>query len=242
VKNEITLREDEPRLVKLMIDYLYRLDYEDKPEDCNGNDPIEKVLEPAPSTPEVSGSVPKPDSPVAEAIEIFEDLSTTSPGAEDTWDGVHTSKPEKKKIKKHKRTTFSWDSLITPPMDSKTALANNNTLSKPKHTGLTTHAHMYALADKFHICDLKELARNKFAEAASQDWNSSEFPLAVQTVYTSTPENDHQLRSVVVETITRHRELLKREEVERLVKEINGLAFGLLKVTWDKQDDKYDPW
>jgi len=61
---------------------------------------------------------------------------------------------------------------------------------------------VYAVAEKYDIKDLKELARSRFSTWASKNWNHSEFPMMVQEVYDSTPSSDRGLREIV-ETIVR---------------------------------------
>ena len=193
------------------------------PEPCNGVIPNEDpnsshVPEPEPE--------PEPESPVAHVIDRFEDLS--APQAEISNDDEFWPRVKKKrKGKKEKRSTPSWRSGEAPIEGS----------APQASTELNIHAQIYALADKYGIHDLKDLAREKFADAASNAWDDSGFPLAVQTVYSSTPEGDDGLRDVVVDTLSRHRELLEKVEVETLVKGVNGLAYGLLRSAWRIGDD-----
>lgn len=61
-----------------------------------------------------------------------------------------------------------YEELSVPPA----APAEEGTVTPPlEETELITNARMYALADKFGIEDLKELAREKFARVATRDWN-----------------------------------------------------------------------
>lgn len=232
IKNEITLPDDEPGLVKLMIDYLYQLEYDFRPEAPNGIIIItEEELEPV--------HVVEPESPVAQVIGRFEDLSARlSESENEFW------MPKTKKTKGKKRGRLvSPKGYPSPPAQNPTPppppppppppFISDRTSSESSQIELNIHAQMYALADKYGIHDLKDLAREKFAEAASNDWDGGGFPLAVQTVYSSTPDSDHGLRDVVVDTLSRHKKLLEKPDVEELVKEINGLAFGLLKSAWN---------
>jgi hypothetical protein len=203
-----------------MVDYLYQLDYDIKSKPCNGiglhdESELNHIHE--------AGA----ESPVAKAIERFEDMVAEPMAEEQDW-----SPPRKKKSKKKRESTSSWNSAYISPANSEPAHGNGIAPHESDETELSIHAQMYALADKYGIHDLKDLARDKFEEAATRDWNGGGFPRAVQVVYTSTSENDHGLRDVVVDTIGRHKRLLEKAEVEALVMEINGLAFGLLKSAW----------
>lgn len=216
------LPEDDPKLIKLMIDYLYQLDYEIKPESCNG------VI--TNGEPEIT-PISEPGSPGAQVIERFEDMLAPVEeeplvAEEEPWEAP---KPKKTKSSKKKRTAASFGSLgFRYPQ----ARFEKSDSSSSKNSELNVHAQMYALADKYGIHDLKDLAREKFAAVASNDWDGKGFAVAVHTVYASTPESDYGLRNVVVDTLSEHRELLEKPEMEALVKEVNGLAFGLLKAAW----------
>ena len=205
-----------------MIDYLYQLDYDFKPLPCNG------VI---PNDGEESIPILEPVSPVAQVIDAFEDMVAREEEPEYIAPPLRTKK-EKKKVKR--RVPSSWPTFdeLPPQPEPAREPSDDIVLGESKESNLHVHAQMYALADKYGIHDLKDLARDKFAEAASNDWDGSGFPIAVQTVYSSTPESDHGLRDVVVDTLSQHRVLLAKAEVEALVKEINGLAFGLLKFAW----------
>jgi hypothetical protein len=92
------LPDDDTRLVKLMIDYFYQLDYDDRPQSPvaveNGIDegPQEVPLE----------SVAEPSSPVADAIGFYEELSTppAAPAEEASGDPAVRKKSRKRKKKR----------------------------------------------------------------------------------------------------------------------------------------------
>ncbi|KAI9862326.1 MAG: hypothetical protein M1813_004802 [Trichoglossum hirsutum] len=74
-------------------------------------------------------------------------------------------------------------------------LANNSMLvEKP---ALFSSIRVYAVAEKYDIKDLKELARSRFSTWASENWNHSEFSMMIQEVYDSTPDSDRGLRDIV---------------------------------------------
>ena len=216
IKNEISLPGDDPKLVRLMLDYLYQSDYEFKAETCNGLASDEE-------------HVPNPESPVAQAIDKFEGLVVASPqeeAREDLW-----SLPSKSPGKKGKRDS-RFGQASQSGLESKSATIDGSARHGFDETELHVHAKVYALADKYGIRDLENVAQAKFADAASRHWNTGSFPLAIQVVYSSTPDNHQGLRDVVINTISKHRELLMKAEVETLVKNVNGLAFGLLESAW----------
>jgi hypothetical protein len=90
------------------------------------------------------------------------------------------------------------------------------------------HARMYALADFYGVFTLKELAIKKFRGVVQAHWNSKEFAQAVQVVYTTTVAKDSGLRQVVKDVLMNHNELLKKPEIQAVLREVSGLAFEIL--------------
>jgi hypothetical protein len=221
IKNEISLPDDEPKLVQLTLDYLYQLDYDFKAESVNGFAAEENQ---APS------GFAEPESPVAQAIGIFEDLAV-APAQEETAEDSLRSRCKRSKKKKG-RYSLVCDQASLDAIAFKSAAIKDTANREFEETELEIHAKLYALADKYGIDDLKDLARAKFAEAASKHWNTSSFPSAIQIAYSSMPDSDQGLRDIVIYTISQHMDLMKKSEIEGLVKKINGLAFGLVESAW----------
>lgn len=97
---------------------------------------------------------------------------------------------------------------------------------------LCLHANVYALGEKYGVATLKEASLQKFEKDAQTSWKSSAFRDAVKIVFTSTAEHDKGLRDVVIRTLSLHRkELAGDTEMERVIREIDGLAFGLWKTS-----------
>jgi hypothetical protein len=93
---------------------------------------------------------------------------------------------------------------------------------------LTSHAKVYALAEKFGIRGLKALALDKFAAEAAKHWDSPDFSQAAHEVYTSTVESDRGLRDEVVKILYRNPELLSKEDIQHVVREL-PMGYDLLK-------------
>lgn len=99
---------------------------------------------------------------------------------------------------------------------------------------LTTHSKMYEIADKYDVYGLKELCIEKYKRACLKFWDDNKFAESAYHAYTTTLTRDKGLRNVVCKTISEHMNLLKKPEVEDLMTEFNGLAFGLL---FDKAEE-----
>ncbi|KAI9801049.1 MAG: hypothetical protein M1826_005201 [Phylliscum demangeonii] len=63
---------------------------------------------------------------------------------------------------------------------------------------------VYAVADKYHIPLLKDLAQVKFTARARHVWPPAGLPGILRLVYETTPDNDQGLRMVVAELCTQH--------------------------------------
>lgn len=103
-------------------------------------------------------------------------------------------------------------------------------ITKGLPTHLLTHAKMYEIADKYDVKGLKDLAKAKYDETCAGYWKEPAFVSSAYHVFSTTPDNDKGLRDVVAKTIAKHmKDLVKKPEIEALLTEFNGLAFGLLK-------------
>lgn len=95
---------------------------------------------------------------------------------------------------------------------------------------LLTHTRVYALAEKYDIPSLKQLARQKFEMAMACNYDSPELPLAIEEVYCSTIDNDRGLRDVVCEGFRSHPQLASTSDVRQTIHELPSLALDLYKM------------
>lgn len=96
---------------------------------------------------------------------------------------------------------------------------------------LTIHANMYALADKYQVIGLRQVAKHKFESCLFHHINSGDFISAVQVVYTSTSESDRGLRDVVIKAFLEHFhvDVLKIPGFEAKIDCIDELSLELIK-------------
>ncbi|KAI5457494.1 hypothetical protein BGZ63DRAFT_394864 [Mariannaea sp. PMI_226] len=106
-------------------------------------------------------------------------------------------------------------------------------LQKPP-SNLNLHAKVYALGEKYGIKGLKALAVKKFEDEVVHHWDSADFLLAIQEVYTSTVDHDRPMRDAVVATFSKHGSLLDKPSVQDVVKGLE-LSFDLLMQYRKKQ-------
>ncbi|KAK5996373.1 hypothetical protein PT974_01707 [Cladobotryum mycophilum] len=93
---------------------------------------------------------------------------------------------------------------------------------------LIVHAKMYALAEKYDLGALKQLALEKFKRGVMTKWATMDFLEAAELAFTSTVETDRALREVVVNTLVNHRSLLRTMSTQAVLKRVENLAFEVL--------------
>lgn len=98
----------------------------------------------------------------------------------------------------------------------------------PNDSDLVLHVKVYALAEKYDIPLLKALSLRKFEEAALQHWRSPYLLDALREAYTSTIEEDREMRSAGVKILHMRRELLEEENVRQLLKELPQFTYDQL--------------
>ena len=59
---------------------------------------------------------------------------------------------------------------------------------------LCLHANVYTLGEKYEVAAMKEASLRKFADKAEISWNSEDFRNAVKIVFTTTADQDRDLR------------------------------------------------
>nr|POF22179.1 hypothetical protein CFP56_36264 [Quercus suber] len=121
----------------------------------------------------------------------------------------------------------------TPPLDMDSDSAydseeEDHWKEDPSH--LLLHTQVYALAEKYDIPSLKDLARQKFETAMACHYDSLEFPDAIEEVYCSTIDSDRGLRDVVIDAFRTHPQLAATQDVFAVINRTPSLALELYKV------------
>lgn len=101
---------------------------------------------------------------------------------------------------------------------------------------LRTHAEMYAIADKYDLPTLSELAISKFQEALTMwdwDYDSMEFLESISKVYDLTPESNRGLRDIVISYARKYAEEFREgnelaSRFESAAHNVPGFAADLL--------------
>jgi hypothetical protein len=205
------LDDDDPKLVKLMIDYFYLLEYDDSVE-----------LKPMPNSTSDSGS--HSEESVGSTKAVFGDEVSEPQGTE-----IDVAAPEQPPNNPAPETAVDeWADWFIPPKKKK-GKGKNAVEEQADIKKLTTNTLMYALADKYSIDDLQKLAKSKFQLATTGFIFNETFADVARLVFDTTPRPNNGLRDVVVEVLNEHRGLLDYSSVRELCESDNGLAWRLLQ-------------
>ncbi|KAF1848748.1 uncharacterized protein K460DRAFT_80395 [Cucurbitaria berberidis CBS 394.84] len=107
---------------------------------------------------------------------------------------------------------------------------------------LTIHATMYALADKYQVDGLGQVAKEKFESCLHHHANSGDFVAAVQLAYGATPDSNRGLRDAVVTAFLTHFKINVKENpgIEAKLDTIDELSFLLIK-SWPMKTEQPKP-
>lgn len=88
---------------------------------------------------------------------------------------------------------------------------------------------VYALAEKYDIKPLKELARCKFEIRSSESWHDSDILHILKEIYRTTPAADRGLRDIIINVCSRYMDdLMVRGEFRQILNDDASLAFEML--------------
>jgi len=96
-------------------------------------------------------------------------------------------------------------------------------------TQLLLHTSMYQSADKYDVAGLKLLAKEKFSRSCEAFWDTEQFATAAEHALTTTPDSDVGLRELLYQTIVAHIELLNKSAIETLLSKHGVFARGVLR-------------
>ena len=96
---------------------------------------------------------------------------------------------------------------------------------------------VYAIAEKYDIPELKDLAKHKFHTLASSKWPHDDFHAVTEAVFSTTPETDMGLRQIVMDICGEHSEdILRDKESRAMFFEEKAIAAVILDAAVRKTD------
>ncbi|KAI4642524.1 uncharacterized protein J4E78_010207 [Alternaria triticimaculans] len=93
---------------------------------------------------------------------------------------------------------------------------------------LLNHSKMYAIADKYDVMGLKQLASKNFEFVCTYLWNDDAFPVAIDHIFSATVPEDTGMRSIVIQTISKNMSVTHKAEMKMMVAKYNDLAIGII--------------
>jgi hypothetical protein len=211
--------DDDPRAVKLMIDYLYLRDY-----DPATTRQIETIVT---KKEEVASARSDPAAaPVPTEAYIYENngkswlplpMPDAPPGPSeyvDEWGALTSSRPCKK-----------CKSKAAPPNpEPEPALGTGD----PKLSFLEIHAKIFVIASKYDIKSLESTAFAKLKRDTKLNWWAPDLVAAIPIVFGHTSENETELRNVLKNLIVRQsRNLAEVPGFKEAIENVEGLAYDL---------------
>ena len=112
--------------------------------------------------------------------------------------------------------------------DSGTAFESgeNSTADEPR---MMDNVLVYAIAKKYDIPELKDLAKRKFETLVNLKWPHKDFHDVTEAVFSTTPDRDMGLRQVVTEICGQHfQDILKDEASKAAFLDNNAIATAVL--------------
>lgn len=95
---------------------------------------------------------------------------------------------------------------------------------------LIEHAKAFAMAVKYQAGGLRTLATAKFKASVVKDWEHGDFAHTIYIVYTSTPDDVMELRTIVADAVHEHEKyFVDIPEIESLACSLPSFAYDLLQ-------------
>ncbi|KAI9806171.1 MAG: hypothetical protein M1826_004670 [Phylliscum demangeonii] len=128
-----------------------------------------------------------------------------------------------------------------PPLDSAARLKIAQTVTG---RALRDHALVYAVAEKYDIPALKDLAGKKFKLRSRDVWPIAGLQNVVRLVYQKTPDHDRALRTVIAELCAQHLpELISTDKFRSSVLKFSSFGLDMLQAcVAEHEADKQDLW
>jgi hypothetical protein len=89
---------------------------------------------------------------------------------------------------------------------------------------------VYAIAEKYGVAELKEMAKEKFQGRARSLLSAKEFPEIIQELYRSTPSSDRGLRDIVSQVCAQQgRRIIDSPDLNAIIVEVGEFGLDLLR-------------
>lgn len=103
---------------------------------------------------------------------------------------------------------------------------------------LCLHAKVYAIAEKYQISGLKEMAHRSFSFLVPRTISPHNFAEASEIAYTMTVDSDRGLRDLVVDVLFSKSQFLEDEALKKLLKRLPDLTYDYVMYQHRKKEEK----
>ncbi|KAH6864950.1 hypothetical protein BKA58DRAFT_431522 [Alternaria rosae] len=207
-ESKVNLPEDDPAIVKLLIQFLYENDYETKDLTIKSDARVAKTLRASRSPSD---------------FEFLFDFPHTCSG--DCRYPFHAICP-------HHYCTNCAGTCVNFVCGICAPILGGTEINRAI---LLVHSKIYEIADKYDVNGLKDLARTKFSSLCALLWNGDVFAQAAEHALSSTPDSDDVLREVLCQTIISHIELLNKSDVAELLSKHTDFLFNALRLVAEEK-------
>lgn len=140
--------------------------------------------------------------------------------------GISYDQPDTNRDKRDLAVTEEQHASPEPAENSPTGDISDRQRCDP---ALVSNMRVYAIADKYDIPCLKELAKQRFCTWARSEWARPDFPAIVRVVFESTPSSDRGLRDIIIALVAAHGDIfIKNADFRRLIQDVGELGLELL--------------
>lgn len=106
---------------------------------------------------------------------------------------------------------------------------NNTSCQRDDQPTLFSSIRVYAIADKYNVPCLKDLAKQRFDSWARCNWACADFTAIIREVFNSTPSSDPGLRDIVYGIVVIHSDFFTQNVGFReMVEDIGEFGLGML--------------
>jgi hypothetical protein len=134
-------------------------------------------------------------------------------------DGCHSTAADEAKGGQHP----TWP---TTAADGREHSVSDNELDRAARS---SSVRVYAIADKYDMPHLKDLAQKRFSNWAENNWACHDFSAIAREVFETTPTSDRGLRDVVIRLAAMHADdLIRKENFRNLIEDVGELGLNVL--------------
>lgn len=151
--------------------------------------------------------------------------SGSVPIVKDAWANPPRRKTKKDVKKEMKRKIVRHESEPEPEPSLSVAPVVNGAINS---SFFAIHVKVFAIASKYDIKPLQDIARQKFKDQAKWNWDIADLTAAIEIIFDQTPKSEVELRSTLRDVIVEHALIsVQHPGFESAMTHIDGLPYDL---------------